>query len=140
MLTAGDTALFGLRWLELTSPRMPELDLSGAGLVDARSWLAEKAGRPDVFVAGLAPGAFPPGTLTPEGLVQRVGASRPPAPLILRRSASWQRDESYARDAKLTYAFAAWSSARLLEARGLTAPEALDLTAVSLDPEDYRLE
>lgn len=140
LLAAGDTALFGLRWLELTSPRTASLDLAGAGMVDPRSWLAEKAGRPGVFVTGLPPGTLPAGSMAPEGLVQRVGAGRPPAPLILRRSASWQRDESYARDAKLTYAFAAWSSARLLEARGLTAPEALDLTAVSLDPEDYRLE
>ncbi|MCR4293980.1 MAG: hypothetical protein NUW21_00485, partial [Elusimicrobia bacterium] len=89
---------------------------------------------------GLAPGVLPAAALAPEGLVQRAGAARAPAPVVLRRSASWRRDESYARDAKLSYAFAAWSSARLLEARGEPAPETLDLTAVALDPEDYKLE
>ncbi len=140
MLVSGDTALFGLRWLESTSPRTSDLDLAGAGLTDARSWLAARAGRPEVFVAGLAPGVVPSATLEPEGLVQRAGKARMPAPLILRRSDSWRRDESYARDAKLSYAFAAWSSARLLEARGERPPETLDLTAAALDPEDYRLE
>lgn len=140
LLASGDTALFGLRWLEAVSPRAAALELSGAGLVDPRAWLAARAGRADVFVAGLAPGVLPAAALAPEGLVQRAGAARPPAPVVLRRSSSWRRDESYARDAKLSYAFASWSAARLLEARGQTAPEALDLTAVALDPEDYRLE
>jgi hypothetical protein len=140
LLVSGDTALFGLRWLELTTPRTSALDMAGAGLTDARSWLAARAGRPAVFVVGLAPGALPPAALTPEGLVQRAGKPGPVAPVVLRRSRSWRRDESYARDAKLSYAFAAWSSARLLEARGERPPETLDLTAVALDPEDYHLE
>lgn len=140
LLASGDTALFGLRWLEATAPRSASMDLAGAGLVDPRSWLAERAGRPGVFVTGLAPGALPAAALRPEGLVQRAGSGTIPAPLVLRRSTSWRRDESYARDAKLTYAFAAWSSARLFEARGEKAPDLLDLTAVALDPEDYRLE
>lgn len=139
LLAAGDTALFGLRWLEATAPRAAALDLAGAGLVDPRAWLAGRAGRTDSFVTGLAPGVLPAGALAPEGLVQRAGKSGTPAPLVLRRSASWSRDESYARDAKLTYAFAAWSSARLLEARGEPAPETFDLTAAALDPEDYQL-
>lgn len=138
LLAAGDTALFGLRWLEATSPRSAPLDVAGAGLVEPRAWLGGRTG--DVFVTGLAPGAVSPSALAPEGLVQRAGAPRHPAPIVLRRSASWRRDESYARDAKLSYAFAAWAAARLVEARGARAPEALDLTAVSLDPEDYRLE
>ncbi len=140
LLASGDTALFGLRWLELTSPRTPALDVQGAGLTDPRAWLAERAGRSDVFVTGLAIGVLPPAALSPEGLVQRAGPGRAPAPIILRRSGSWRRDESYARDAKLSYAFAAWASARLLEARGMPAPETLDLTAAALDPEDYQLE
>jgi len=140
LLAAGDTALFGLRLLETTSPRMTALDVEGAGLVDATAWLASRTGRANVFVTGLAPGALPPAALTPEGLVQRVGPGRTLAPFILRRSGSWRRDESYARDAKLSYAFAAWSSARLLEARGERAPETLDLTAAAIDPEDYQLE
>lgn len=140
LLASGDTALFGLRWLEEVSPRVSALDLSGAGLVDPRPWLAARTGRPDVFVSGLAPGALPPSALTPEGLVQRAGGEGSVAPVVLRRSRSWLRDESYGRDAKLSYAFAAWSSARLLEARGKQAPETLDLTAAALDPDDYRLE
>ncbi|MBI2790015.1 MAG: DUF2723 domain-containing protein [Elusimicrobia bacterium] len=141
LLVSGDTALFGLRWLEAASPREAALELAGAGLTEPRAWLAARTGKSAVFVAGLASGILPSAALTPEGLVQRA-AGRPatPAPVVLRRSASWRRDESYARDAKLSYAFAAWSAARLLEARGEPVPEALDLTAVSLDPEDYRLE
>ncbi|MBI2385042.1 MAG: DUF2723 domain-containing protein [Elusimicrobia bacterium] len=141
LLVSGDTALFGLRWLEATSPRERALGLAGAGLTDPRSWLSMFSTHGDAFVAGLAPGVLPSAALTPEGLVQRAaGKSAAPAPVVLRRSASWRRDESYARDAKLSYAFAAWSAARLLEARGTIPPETLDLTAVSLDPEDYRLE
>lgn len=140
LLAAGDTALFGLRWLDATAPRSAPLDLAGAGLVDPRTWLAGKAGRSDLFTAGLAPGTLPAAALRPEGLVQRAGPGRIPAPIVLRRSVSWRRNESYARDAKLSYAFAAWSSARLFEARGEIAPETLDLTAAMLDPEDYRLE
>ena len=140
VLVAGDTALFGLRWLELTSARSAPIEIAGAGLVEPRAWLAARAGRAGVFVAGLAPGVLPSDGLTPAGLVQRLGKIGPAAPVILRRSSSWRRDESYARDAKLAYAFAAWSSARLLEARGGQAPETLDLTAAALDPEDYRLE
>lgn len=139
LLVSGDTALFGLRWLEATAPRAAPLELAGAGLVEPRRWLAERSGR-TAFVAGLAPGVLPAAALSPEGLVQRMGPPGVSAPVILRRSSSWNLGESYARDARLTYAFAAWSSARLLEARGVTPPETLDLTAVSLDPEDYRLE
>lgn len=141
LLVSGDTALFGLRWLELTSPRAHSFGLNGAGLTDPEMWLSRASLRAEAFVAGVAPGVLPPSALTPEGLVQRAaGKPAAPAPVILRRSASWRRDESYARDAKLSYAFAAWSSARLLEARGERPPATLDMTAAALDPEDYRLE
>ncbi len=160
LLASGDTALFGLRWLELTSPRIPTLELEGSDLVDTRTWLASQIGRTDVFVTGLPFGKIPARELLPEGLVQRVVKAGPggrdplpdeiwkrytladgsAAPLILRRSSSWRRDESYARDAKRSYAFAAWSSARLREAWGMRVPETLDLTAVALDPADYQLE
>ncbi len=141
LLVSGDTALFGLRWLELTSPRASSFGLNGAGLTDPKMWLSVTSLHAEAFVAGIAPGILPPTALTPEGLVQRAaGKPQAPAPVVLRRSASWRRDESYARDAKLSYAFAAWSAARLLESRGEPVPEILDLTAVSLDPEDYQLE
>jgi hypothetical protein len=80
--------------------------------------------------------------LAPEGLVARVGARPPEAPplSVLRRPRAWARDESYGRDAKLSYAFASWLSARLLEAQGATPPETLDLAAAADDPEDYRLQ
>ena len=145
LLAGGDTALFGLRWLDLTEPRAAR-EVAGAGLVDAAGWLAA---RPGAFVSGLPPETLAAAgfgakgkPIAPEGLVARTGA-RPGAwgpPVVLRRSASWARDESYARDAKLAYAFAAWSTARLLEAQGSAAPDALDLAAAAFDPEDYRLE
>jgi len=140
LLAAGDTALFGLRWLELTEPRPPAREVSGAGLVQPRTWFAQKAGKSEVYTTGLAPDVQPPAAMAPMGLVVRKDSAGVTAPFVLRRSKSWLRDDSYARDAKLAYAFAFWSTARLIEARGYVAPEMLDLTAVSLDPEDYRLE
>lgn len=149
LLAAGDTASFGLRWLALAAPEPKPRDVAAARLVDANRWLAERAGRPDVFVTGLGlddlralglPSTGRP--LAPEGLVARIG-TRPPAPAplsVLRRPRAWARDESYARDVKLSYAFASWLSARLLEAQGVTPPETLDLAAASDDPEDYRLQ
>ncbi|MDE2144117.1 MAG: hypothetical protein KGJ84_17045, partial [Elusimicrobia bacterium] len=105
--------------------------------------------RGDVSVTGIGPadlkvlGLPSPGTpLAPAGLVQRVGV-RPPAPLpltVLREPRAWRRGDSYAADERLSYAFASWVSARLLEAQGIVPPEALDLTAVRDDPEDYRLQ
>lgn len=141
LLAGGDTALFAVRWLDAVSPRAEPVEIAGAGLTSRPSgWVEARAKESDVFVSGLPadPALIP--RLSPEGLVQRYGAPRHPAPVVLRRSSSWRRDESYARDAKLSYAFAAWSAARLLEARGVRPPEVLDLAAAALDPEDYRLE
>jgi hypothetical protein len=149
LLAAGDTASFGLGWLALAEPEPRPREVAPARLTDARAWLASRAGRPDVFLTGLGPAdlralGLPSAErpLAPEGLVARVGARPPePAPLsVLRRPRAWTRDESYARDAKLSYAFAAWSSARILESQGLTPPETLDLAAAADDPEDYRLQ
>ena len=149
LLAAGDTASFGLRWLALAEPEQRPREVAPSRLVDASAWLAARAGRDDVFVTGLGladlralglPSKERP--LAPAGLVARVG-TRPPVdpPLsVLRRPRAWARDESYARDAKLSYAFASWVSARLLETQGLTPPEALDLAAAADDPEDYRLQ
>jgi hypothetical protein len=149
LLAAGDTASFGLRWLALVEPESRPREVAPSRLTDARAWLAARAGRPDVFLTGLGladlralglPSAERP--LAPQGLVFRVGA-RPPQPpslSVLRRPRAWTRDESYARDAKLSYAFASWMSARLLEAQGAAPPETLDLAAAADDPEDYRLQ
>ncbi|MFI5347580.1 MAG: protein O-mannosyl-transferase family [Elusimicrobiota bacterium] len=149
LLASGDTASFSLRWLALAAPRTPPLDLGDARLIDASAWLAAHAGRGDVFVTGVGPADLralglpsPANPLAPAGLVQRVGV-RPPLPAppsVLRRPRAWTRGESYAGDARLSYAFSSWASARLLEAQGLQPSETLDLTAVSDDPEDYRLQ
>ncbi|MBI3289433.1 MAG: DUF2723 domain-containing protein [Elusimicrobia bacterium] len=154
LLAGGDTALFGLRWLDLTAPRIEGItaarDVAGIGLTDPRRWLDARSGRPDVFVTGVGLNdltALGLGTrerpLSPEGLVQRVGRPAPARSsefVVLRRPNSWERDDSYARDAKLSYAYASWVAARLMERQGARPPETLDLSAVSLDPEDYRLE
>jgi hypothetical protein len=149
LLAKGDTAAFGLRWLALLEPETRPREAAPAGLTDAGAWLAARAGRADVFLTGLSPADLLALGLpsrerpsSPEGLVVRVGARPPsPAPLsVLRRPRAWARDESYARDEKLAYAFASWSSARLLEAQGLTPPETFDLAAAADDPEDYRLQ
>ena len=149
LLAAGDTASFGSSWLALTEPELRPREIAPARLTDARAWLAARAARPDVFVTGLGPAdlhalGLPSADrpLSPQGLVVHVGSRPPePAPLsVLRRPRAWTRDESYARDAKLSYAFASWDAARILEAQGLTPPEALDLAAAADDPEDYRLQ
>jgi hypothetical protein len=149
LLAAGDTASFGLRWLALTAPEPKPPEVASARVVDAKAWRAANAERLDAFTTGLSlddlralglPSAGAP--LAPEGLVQRIGV-RPPAPApptILRRPRAWARDESYARDAKLSYAFSSWLSARLLGAQGVPPPETLDLAAAAADPEDYRLQ
>lgn len=149
LLAAGDTASFGLAWLAKAAPETKPREVGAAKLIDARAWLAARAGRADVFVSGIGPaelsalGLPSPGRpLAPRGLVQRVGVLPPLAePLsVLRRPRAWARDESYARDAKLSYAFASWLSARLFEAQGLRPSPRLDLAAAADDPEDYRLQ
>jgi hypothetical protein len=147
LLAAGDTASFALEWLSAAEPETKPREVAPARLTDGRAWLAARAGRADVFTTGLSldglkalglPSAGTP--LLPEGLVQRVGASRGALPLTVRRTPrAWTRDESYARDAKLSYGFASWLSARLIESQGGAADETLDLAAVADDPEDYRL-
>lgn len=148
LLAGGDTASFGLHWMSLVSPEPRPREIAPAGLVDGRAWLAARAGRPDVFLTGLGPSDLRalglPSVdrpLAPEGLVQRLGARSGPAPLsVLRRPRAWERNESYARDEKLAYAFASWISARLIQAQGGRPPESLDLSAADLDPDDYRLQ
>jgi hypothetical protein len=150
LLTSGDTASYALRWLALTDPGPVPRRITPALASDARAWVDAHAGRPDAFVSGLGPAfleslglpsrARP---LSPEGLVQRLGALPPtPRPLsVLRRPRAWARDESYARDERLAYAFSHWLTARLIEAEGGSpdAAEVEDLRAAATDPRDYRL-
>lgn len=148
VLAGGDTASFGTTWLALASPEQRPREFAAAKLVDARAWLESRRGRDGVFVTGLglqdlaALGLPSTRPLSPEGLVQRVGVSPvTPAPLsVLRRPRAWDRDESYARDAKLSYAFSSWLTARLLERQGRASAPLLDLTAAAIDPEDYLLQ
>ncbi len=144
LLSAGDTSSFGLHWLNLMAPGEPR-EIAAAKLIDSRDWISKHVGNADIFVNGMGPADLRklglPSTTTPlwpEGLVQRVGGRMTaPAPSVLRRPRSWTRDESYARDAKLSYAFASWLSARLLEAQGMQPTSSFDLFALAADPEDY---
>jgi hypothetical protein len=148
LLVAGDTASFGLRWLTLVSPENNPRQLTSAKLSDSREWLARHDQRQDAYMTGLGITdlqalGFPPRLLSPEGLVQHVGAdTKITMPLsVLRLSQSWKSDESYARDVKLSYAYSSWLTARLLEARKPPVPTAdYDLRAVLIDPEDYQLQ
>ena len=146
---SGDTASFGLRWLSLTEPKAAPCEVADAPLTDARAWLAARVGRRDVFMTGLGraemralgvPSAFHP--LSPEGLAQRLDARPPTAPSlsVLRRPRAWAGEDSYVHGVRLSYAYASWLSARLLEEQGTPASETLDLAAVALDPEDYHLQ
>jgi hypothetical protein len=146
LLTAGDTASFGLRWLALFSPEARPREVSASGLVDPGEWLIAHEIRSDAFVSGLGTErlealhqAWPAMTLTPAGLTQGISRGARTPPSVLRRPRAWSRDESYARDLKLSYAFASWVSARLLERTDPRAAETFDMTAVATDPEDYRL-
>jgi hypothetical protein len=148
LLAAGDTANFGLRWLDLTEPRLPALDLGSAGLVDRAAWLAARAARSDVYVSGLGlgdlralglPAAGRP--VAPQGLVQSVDGVQAGPPQSPRRPRAWGGGDSYVRDVQLCYAFSSWLAARLLESQGAPAPatEGYDLTAIAVDPADYGL-
>ena len=147
-LVAGDTASFGLRWLELVAPEPPARAIFPAVLVDRPAWLAARAGEAEVFTAGLGPADLaalrlpsPGRPLSPQGLVQVLSAATPLPPAEPpRRPAAWGR-ESYARDVQLSYAFSSWLAARLLSAQGAptAALERYDLSAAADDPDDYRL-
>jgi len=149
LLAAGDTASFGLRWLDLVAPELPPRDVAAAALVDPAAWLAARASAPEVYVTGLGPAALralglpaPGRPLVPRGLVQRVGAGAPAPTAAPRRPRAWREGDSYARDVKLSYAFSSWLGARLLEAEGAprAAVEDSDLTAAATDPDDYKLQ
>jgi hypothetical protein len=148
-LVAGDTATFGLRWLDLVAPENPAPVVSAAGVTDASAWLAARNAGDGASVSGLSPAALaalgltgPGRAIAPRGLVQRLdaGPAAPPA-APSRRPRAWNGGDSYVRDVQLSYAFSSWLTGRLLEARGAppdaTAP--YDLAAVADDPADYFL-
>jgi len=145
-LIAGDTATFGLRWLELVEPRRPAPAATAAGTSDAAAWLAAHAGERGAAVTGLGPAALAalglsgPRAPIPRGLIQGLdGAAGAPA-VPPRRPRAWNGGDSYAHDVQLSYGFASWLGAGLLEARGAApdSSEVYGLSAIVDDPADYR--
>ncbi|MDX6768874.1 MAG: DUF2723 domain-containing protein [Elusimicrobiota bacterium] len=143
LLASGDTASFALSYDALSRPL--GFEVGASRLVDGRAWLMTRRARGPVFTTGmgleeLAGLGLEPKALAPAGLVQAVGGTPPPPVLVLRRERPWETSDSYSKDVLLSYAFASYLSARLLEARGVDPGPGLDLLAVLLDPEDYRWE
>lgn len=139
----GDTAHFVTAYLELVLPGPAPRRL--LAFLDARQAKLDYVlglSRERIEQLGLS------GRLQPAGLVQKVvvgkldfsKASRPWELSVLRRGGALRRQESYARDVLLSYAFAHYLSARLLETSGhRDAALWHDLRAAALDPEDYQL-
>lgn len=140
----GDTAHFVMSYLELTRP-------SGA----PRRLLAfrDAQGAKVDYALGLSADALDQlglkGRLQPEGLAQKVvagapdlsGAALPWNFSILRRGTALRREESYARDILLSYAFAHYLSGRIAESNGNQGAAMKHyISAAALDPEDYQLE
>ncbi|MBI3552340.1 MAG: DUF2723 domain-containing protein [Elusimicrobia bacterium] len=154
VLVGGDTALFGLRYLEEVSPRSAPLTVLSARETPEPGWAALYRAKTRVFALGLpidvlrlwgfAEGKRAP---QPQGLVQEY---LPESPGIGHERAAWKLSvlrwgpalasgESYAHDVRLSYAFAHYLSARLEELSGPGEPIEHDRWARLLDPEDYRL-
>lgn len=138
-VVAGDTALFGLRYAELTrgGPR-------GARPYDPRTG-------PAPYLSGLTEeglrslGAWP--DVAPEALAQRAGGSADCRSVeagweraALRRGSALLRDDPYARDIRRAYAFSRFVSGRLLEERGLPCAAEQYMWAGALDPRDFQLD
>ncbi len=143
LLASGDTASFALTYDALARPL--GFELGSSRLVDGRAWLAQRRVRGPLYTTGmgleeLGGLGLEPKALAPAGLVQSVDGTTADPILVLRRTRTWETSDSYSKDVLLSYAFASYISARLLEARGRDPGAALDLTAVLLDPEDYRWE
>lgn len=163
----GDSALFGLRYLERVRPGGQRLLYSerefAAAPARAKAWLGAQARLRRVFVVGSPLETLASWGLTGElfqvrssGLVQEVlGPRAPEAPArpeqdwalsVLRRPRSFSAGESYAHDIRLAYAFSHYLSGQLVESRGApwaSAPFAADWHyrwAAVLDPEDYEVE
>jgi len=142
-VAAGDTALYGTRYLDLTRP-----DGSGRKFIDSQDPVpAEKPG----YVFGLPLdeverlGWGRAKDMNPAGLVQTWARTKADAfwdVSVLRPGRALRRAESYARDVLLSYAFAHYLSGQLLEAGGDLSHKAgwHYMRAAALDPEDYQIE
>ena len=163
-VVGGDTALFGLHYLELASP-----DSSGRIFIDATEpYLAREIAdwmknRP-VYVAGLSENRLAglglmgnPFFLRPDGLCQEIERSPAEAENVFQKrflaaarvNSFWvfsvQRfapgglRDPYVHDVRLSYGFAHYLSARLLESGDLAAASAEYEAAFAADPGDYRI-
>jgi len=155
VLVGGDTALFGLRFLEAWRPRSAGLVLRNSSDDPDIGWPSRELENGRVFALGLpvpvlrqwglvgARAALQPQGLVQEALLSRpaVGAERTAWALsVLRWGPALSSHESYAHDICLCYAFAHYLSARLEEISGPGEPIEHDRWARLLDPEDYRIE
>ena len=153
-IVKGDTALFGLKYLNCLDPAVTRT-LRGTLDEDNPGWVAASLARePDrpIFAVGMPEAelealAAPAGAaLSVEGPVVRIvprGAAPPPAPgwelSVLRRSRSFTRRESYARDVILARGFAHYLLGGLTERAG-GDPTLEYVRAAAVDPEDYMIE
>lgn len=152
-LVAGDTALFGLRFLEAWQGPSGR-EWQGAREEGLKDWVASRRAKGPVFVLGLSLKALEdlglagnPLHARPAGLAQRVDGSETGPDLetaaweacALRRPLAFERGDSYSHDVRLSYAFAHYLSALLRERAG--QDQGLHpLAAAALDPEDYDFE
>ena len=151
-VVGGDTALYASRYLDLAHP-----DGQGRRLIGFQD--ASQGARPG-YVLGLslqnlARMGLGPERLSPAGLVQAVAPSgsgerlsfEDGAPLraawefsVLRQGHALRREESYARDILLSYAFAHYLSGTLRQARRDPGGQRDYVMAAALDPEDYKID
>ncbi len=138
----GDTALYASRYLDLTRP-----DGRGRRLVDYQDI---GPGRSPRFALGLSLqnlarlGLTPAAGLAPAGLVQTLEPGLAGGDFwelsVLRHGSALRREESYARDVLLSYAFAHYLAGTLLDFRHDPRASWDFLMAAALDPEDYHIE
>jgi len=155
-VVGGDTALFGLHYLEMASP-----ESSGRIFVDATGpdlapkiadWMKNRS----VYVTGLSERRLAelglmgnPFSLRPDGLCQKIELSPQRAGYSAQRNYFWRFSvqrfapgglrDPYVRDVRLSYGFAHYLSARLLESAGSPGASAQYEAAFAADPGEYRI-
>ncbi len=147
VLVAGDTALFGLRFDQAS--RGGDLKILSVLEEDPAGWLRAQARERPAYAVGMPErildqlNLLGPRGLQPQGLVQRLtgpaltedAAWRLAA---LRPSRALDGGESYAHDARLSFAFAHYLSG-ILDERLRRPVDLHAQRAAALDPEDYRV-
>lgn len=146
-IVAGDTALFGLRYIQAWLGDDGR-NISSNLEPDLASWVARRRAAGPLLVAGLPLEALrelglSPAQLKAAGLAVGAGWEAPDRTLwelsTLRRPAAFGNGESYAHDVRLAYAFARHNAARLAQKRGEDSTRH-QLWSVIHDPEDFDLE